>query len=187
MNSRLLFVDTETGGLDPNKYSLLSIGLVVWDSNDGVLFEKEMLIKHKEYHVSTSAQRINHFDLQIHEQTAIPSKTAIDVLYEIKDQFFDDKATIPLAGHNVSFDILFIRKFFQDNKRSFEKLFSHRSVDTYSIVRFLVDCRRLPESVNSSAKAFSHFGITVQGRHTSLGDARATAELYEKMTKLLTV
>lgn len=185
MNSRLLFVDTETGGLDPNKYSLLSIGLVVWDACDGVLFEKEMLIKHKEYHVSTSAQRINHFDQQIHEQTAISSKTAINVFYEIKNQFFVDETTIPLAGHNVSFDILFIRKFFQDNKRSFENLFSHRSVDTYSIVRFLVNCGRLPEYINSSAKAFSHFGITVQGRHTSLGDARATAELYTKMLDLM--
>ena len=30
--ARLLFIDTETGGLDPEKHSLLSVGFVVWDS-----------------------------------------------------------------------------------------------------------------------------------------------------------
>ncbi len=185
MNKRLLFVDTETGGVDAEKHSLLSIGLVVWDSHEGVLFEKEIKIKHKEYCVTKSAQNINHFSRIEHEKDAISSKKAIAIFYDIKERFFEDYNSIPLAGHNISFDIQFIRHLFLNNNRSFEKLFSHRSVDTYSIIKFLVDCGLLPESINSSASAFKHFYITVQGRHTSLGDARATAELYKEMIGLL--
>ena len=66
-----------------------------------------------------------------------------------------------------------------DGKR--EKLFSHRSVDTYSIIKYLSDCEILPDEINSSAKAFKYFSITVNGRHTALGDARATMQLYSKM------
>ncbi len=31
MPDKLLFIDTETGGLDPDKHSLLSIAMVVWE------------------------------------------------------------------------------------------------------------------------------------------------------------
>ena len=36
----------------------------------------------------------------------------------------------------------------------------------------------LPNKINSSAKAFKYFGIPVSGRHTALGDAGATMQLY---------
>ena len=39
MEKKILFIDTETGGIDPNSTSLLSIGLVAW-SNGEILDEK---------------------------------------------------------------------------------------------------------------------------------------------------
>ena len=43
MPDRLLFIDTETGGLDPQKHSLLSLALVVWEKRE-ILDSKEFLI-----------------------------------------------------------------------------------------------------------------------------------------------
>ena len=61
IGKKLLFIDTETGGIDCGKHSLLSIGLVVWDNDQGIIDSTEILIKNKEYVVTKEAQRINKF------------------------------------------------------------------------------------------------------------------------------
>lgn len=38
--NRYVFIDTETGGTIPQKHSLLQIGLVIWDYNDGHKLQK---------------------------------------------------------------------------------------------------------------------------------------------------
>ena len=43
--ARLLFIDTETGGLNPEKHSLLSVGFVVWDSVLGECYSAEYRLK----------------------------------------------------------------------------------------------------------------------------------------------
>lgn len=184
MKDRLLFIDTETGGINPDKHSLLSIGMVIWDPQKGNLYEREVYLKNKEYSITKSAIRINHINIAEHQNEAVSAKEAVEIFRDVKNSFFSDYSAIPLAGHNITFDIQFLRKLFADCNRSFEKAFLHRSVDTYSIMRFLVDCGRLPDTVKSSASAFNYFGIVVQGRHTALGDAIATMELYEKMLQI---
>ncbi len=181
MSNRLLFIDTETGGLDPQKHSLLSIGVVVWDALEGELFADEYFVRSEKYIVTKTAARLNHFDEGSQQKSALEPDCVVEKLIEIKGEYFGEYPSIPLAGHNVSFDIQFIKMMFSSCGRSFEKLFSHRSVDTYSIIKFLSDCEFLPDEINSSAKAFKYFSITVNGRHTALGDARATMQLYSKM------
>lgn len=183
--NRILFIDTETGGVNPNKHSLLSVGIVVWDAKEGIVYSNEMLIKSKEYVVTSTAQRINHFNPKVHDETSIEPKDFFASIEKIYNQFFHDYQDIPLGGHNTQFDIGFIRKLYEDNGRSYEKTFSHRVVDTFSILKFLCDSGKLHLDYISSAKAFKKFGIVVNGRHTALGDAIATAQLYEQMILLV--
>lgn len=185
MSNRLLFVDTETGGLDPQKHSLLSIGMVVWDEVSGEIFSDEIYIQSETYNVTKSAARINHFDEDSHRSIASPPYRAIEQFFKIKEKYFEGYTSIPLAGHNIVFDAQFIKQLFLSCGRSYEKLFSHRMVDTYSIIKFLSDSQIIPQAVNSSASAFKYFGISVIGRHTALGDARATMQLYSKAVELL--
>jgi len=182
--ARLLFIDTETGGLDPEKHSLLSVGFVVWDSARGKCYSAEYHLKNEKRQITKTAQRIN--KLSDSDFTdAIAPHTLIEKFEIIKELYFSDYAAIPLAGHNTQFDVQFIKKMFKDNRRSFDKIFLHRIVDTYSILKFLQDGGIITEAINSSAQAFKFFGITVEGRHTALGDAEATMKLYEEMLQLL--
>lgn len=181
--SRLLFIDTETGGVDPDKHSLLSIGLVVWDSKQGEIYEKQYYVRQKQYSITKTAHQINKIENDDLSQGMLP-KNIIEELHKIKDIYFMDYQKIPLAGHNTQFDVRFIKKIFSDNHRSFEKLFSHRILDTYSILKYLYDSGKISDKIESSAKAFSAFGIHVDKRHSALGDAKATMQLYEKMIKL---
>jgi len=185
MNNRLLFIDTETGGLDPQKHSLLTIGIVVWDKKLGELFSDEYAVYSDKYIVTKSALRINHFNEEDHRRKAIAPKEIVCKFHEIKENYFQEFSTIPLAGHNTTFDIQFLKQLFVACGRSFEKLFSHRIVDTYSVIKFLVDCGYIPNTINSSAKAFEYFRISVNGRHTAIGDARATMQLYSETIRLL--
>lgn len=184
MSNRLLFIDTETGGIDPNKHSLLSIGVVVWDAADGECYSDEFLLRSEHYSVTETAKKMNGFDMQEHNKKALSAKTIIEKLNDIKMGYFNDYLSIPLAGHNTQFDIQFIKRMYRDSRRSYEKTFSHRVVDTYSVLKYLADCNMLDSNISSSAKAFQFFNIHVDGRHTALGDARATMQLYEKLVQL---
>jgi len=182
--ARLLFIDTETGGLDPEKYSLLSVGFVVWDSVIGECYSAEYRLQNENRQISKTAQRINKLT-ESDFNDAIAPQALIKKFEEIKETYFSDYSAISLAGHNTQFDVQFIKKMFRDSHRSFDNIFLHRIVDTYSILKFLQDGGLITDTINSSAQAFKYFGITVDGRHTALGDAKATMILYEKMLQLL--
>ena len=176
---RLLFIDTETGGIDPQKHALLSIGLVVWD-NGSIIASKEILIKQGDKSITQRSLNINKIDCAKHNQLAVTQTTAIKYILDfIKVHFGEAKVTC--AGHNVSFDISFVKQMFKNNKRSFENYFSHRLIDTSSILSFLYLSGKVPYQISSSAKAFDYYGISVNGRHTAIGDAIATVELFEKL------
>ena len=161
--ARLLFIDTETGGLDPEKHSLLSVGFVVWDSALGECCSAEYHLKNENYCITKTAQKINKLTDSDFTNAVIP-QDLIKKFEEIKETYFADYAA---------------------NHRSFDNMFLHRIVDTYSILKFLQDAGIITDGINSSAQAFKFFEITVDGRHTALGDARATMRLYEKMIQLL--
>lgn len=185
IGERLLFIDTETGGIDPTKHTLFSIGLVVWDSTNGILDSKEILIKSDEYIITKEAQRINRFERDTHELTALPPKKAIERIIDFNSNWFDLNMLVPLAGHNTQFDVSFIKTFLKENNRSYNEIFSHRIIDTYTLLRSLYYAGKITDDISSSAQAFKYFNIKVENRHSAQGDAIATAELFEKLLKLM--
>jgi DNA polymerase-3 subunit epsilon len=82
MPDRLLFIDTETGGLDPNKHSLLSLAMVIWEDME-IIDSQEILINDGILSATKEALSINKIDLEKHKQSAISSDEAFD-LFDIK-------------------------------------------------------------------------------------------------------
>jgi len=187
MTHPLLFLDTETGGLDPRKHSLLSLGLVVGDG-PRLLNSLEILVRHEPYVVSAGGMAVNRINLVEHSAAALEPAMALTVLEVFLDQHFPHRCKpIILAGHNVGFDQAFLATFLESQGRALEPRFSHRLVDTHSLAAGLRDAGRLPLENLSSTALFAHFGIQVPEakRHTALGDALATFELYWKLVGLL--
>jgi DNA polymerase-3 subunit epsilon len=187
MTQPMLFLDTETGGLDPRRHSLLSLGLVVGDG-PRVTHSLEILIRHEPYVVSGGGLKVNRIDLVRHSADALDPPAALAVLDVFLEQHFPHRCSpIVLAGHNVGFDQAFLEAFLESQGRTFEPRFSHRSGDTHSLAAGLRDAGRLPlENLGASA-LFAHFGIKVpeEKRHTALGDALATFELYWKLVEAM--
>lgn len=182
---RFVFIDIETGGTIPDKHSLLSIGCIVWDINKGIIGEKELFIFSDKYVITKNARKINHFDENSHNIISKDGNAVILELLNFLYEYFDKKDLIPLIGHNVQFDINFLKVFFKNYNRSFYKYFSHRAIDTYSVYKSLVLINKITENINSSADAFRYFGIKVEKRHSALGDCLATVKLYEKLLEML--
>jgi DNA polymerase III subunit epsilon len=184
MPDRLLFIDTETGGLDPGKHSLLSLALVIWEDME-IIDSKEILINDGILSVTDEALSINRIDIQKHKQSAVSSSQAMDEILSFIGKYFPGQGKITLAGHNVHFDANFLRSFFSANNKDSGKFFSHRIIDTSSILHYLYIAGKIKQRAISSDEAFELFDIKVEGRHTALGDAIATARLFTRLLDLI--
>jgi DNA polymerase III epsilon subunit-like protein len=181
-----LFLDTETGGLDLERHSLLSIGLVVGDA--GVVRDSlEILIRHEPYVVSAGGLAVNRIDLVQHHQAALEPEAALTALETFCGRHFPPGEPITLVGHNITFDRNFLAVFFAQQGRPLEPRISHRIIDTHSVAAALRDAGRLAIEHLSSSALFQHFGIVIpeEKRHTALGDALGTFELYWKLVGVL--
>ena len=149
---KILFIDTETGGLDPLEHSLLSIGFVVWQKNR-ILDKIEILINDGKLNVSKSALEINKIDIENHRKNALTPREAITIMDNFLIKHFNESEKITLAGHNINFDINFFKYFLLKNNYNFIERFSHRTIDTSAILYYLYLSGKLEININSSTAA----------------------------------
>lgn len=187
--SRLLVIDTETGGIDPHTHSLLSLAAVVWD--DGRLPASiEILVAEPVISVHPEAMRINRIDLAVHGEKALPPIEAVAALETfVRSEFRDEFARgerVVLAGHNVGFDVGFLKRLYRLAGADFGPTFSHRTLDTAGILRFLTLAGIRESTAADSTTAFAEMGISIEdmARHTALGDAGATALLLTRLIEI---
>ena len=180
---KILFIDTETGGLDPSKNSLLSIALVVWQEFE-ITFAKEILVNDGVLNATSRALEINGIDLAEHRKKALWAKDVITEFDGFLSQHFDEGEKITLGGHNINFDVNFLKHFLTQHNYNWGQRFSHRYVDTATILYYLYLSGKLKQKTLSSQEAFDLFGIQVEGRHSALGDGVATARLFTTLLKI---
>ena len=154
--------------------------MVVWENME-IIDSQELLVYDEKLSVTEEALSINKIDIEKHKQSAISSFQAIEKIFLFINKHFPEQRKITLAGHNVHFDVNFLRFFFSQNNENFSKFFSHRIINTSSILYYQYLAGHLKHRAISSDEAFDLFEIKVEGRHTALGDAIATAKLFTKL------
>jgi len=188
--TKLLVVDTETGGADPNRHSILSLAAVVWENGE-IRGEVEILVAEGDLVVTARALEINRIDLVAHAREAVAPREALSLLLDFVAKHYrrelDEGEQVTLAGHNVGFDLGFLKRLCRLAGAEFPSVFSHRVLDTASVLRFLSLTELLPGKTVSSDGAFEYFGIAIEAetRHSALGDARATAQLLTRLVQLV--
>ena len=161
MYDRILIVDTETGGLDADKYSILSLGAVVWERGK-MLGEFYVEIAEPEINAHEIALGINKIDIdRLRREGESPSGAVKLFLNFIMKHFNVGSEKVILAGHNLAtFDVDFVERLFRLAAiYDYDKVFSYRVVDTCGIIRFLVLAGVLPLKGAGSEEAFEYFGI----------------------------
>ena len=104
----------------------------------------------------------------------VRGQPTMDVVLPLFARFAEDTV---LVGHNVGFDMGFVRvKEAQAGVR-----LSQPVLDT-----LLLDAALHPDHEHHSLEAIAtRFGIGVVGRHTALGDALVTAEVFLRLLTLM--
>ena len=189
--SKILVLDTETGGLNPDKHSILSYGAVILDDFK-IIDQIEVYVNEGNIIAEESALRVNKIDLKYLVEHGYSPLPAVELLenFLLKHFNFLDCTKynlINMSGHNIGFDVGFMKRLYRLAGREYEKVFSHRTLDTAGIIRFLNVAGVSDLSSSSSDKAFDYFRIVIpeEKRHTALGDAIGTAELLVELVYLV--
>ena len=185
MQAELIVIDSETGGLDPDRDSLLSISLVAW-SRHAISEGIELLIGEQVIETKAESMAINRLDLGKIRSEGIEPSDAVERLEHFVRTFVPASERAVLAGHNVSFDIGFLKRLYRLAGRDYSRVFSHRSFDTASVLRFLRLSQLADLPDDSSDAAFAYFKVLppAELRHSALGDAMATAMLITRLVEL---
>jgi DNA polymerase-3 subunit epsilon len=162
--------DTETTGLNPSEGDeIIAIGAV--RIVRGRVLHREIFdeLVNPRQQIAESAQAIHGIS-----QEMLRGRPTIHEALPRFHRFVEDTV---LIGHNVGFDM----RFLELKRASTGITFANPVLDTLALT-YVVH----PEQRERSLEAIAgRFGITVTGRHTALGDALTTAEVFLAMIPLL--
>lgn len=186
-----LLLDTETGGLDSHKNSLLSMyaAIVSRDENGNMTIHSELDIKVKPdnngpYNVTAGAMKVNKIDLSKHDTEALCLTEASKALYSFIHHASNggENKLIPI-GHNVKFDISFIT-----NQLLKESLWnnhvSYHSLDTVTLALALKIQGKLPKNTQLSLGRLAKT-LNIEIDKTELHTAKYDALLCMEAAKVM--
>lgn len=176
--SYALIIDTETTGFSPQKHQILTIGLVLYDKyNNIIVKQEELTIKpNKDFEVSEIAMQINKIDINNNIRTGITYNEVIKKLYEFHNYQYDS-----VIGHNLDFDIRFLKEYLQDEFYRFLCSSKFKHIDT---VKMLKQSRKY-KGINCKLQtACDYYDIKLDNAHNALNDCIATSKLYGKIINL---
>lgn len=177
----LVFVDTESTGLNTRYHELIEIAFVrVSQDWNGDIPKFEIV---DEWAVKIKPQNILLADsiaLKINGYTKEDWKDAIDIKEALK-QFSQKTEGAIMVSHNVASDAGFLDTYF-DMYKIENKMHYHR-LDTVSMA--FVILKNNDEVIRYSlGELCKYFGIVNEKAHSALADARADFELFKKLIYL---
>lgn len=185
-NETIVVIDTETGGLDPDNHSLLTVAMIV-TRNMEIIAGHEWWLKHDEYQVTDRALEINGIDLKEHDETALPAAEAIEDMLNFLEHFRLPNERVVFFGQNTIFDKQFLEAAVErsGHTKRYRSLVSHRYIDLMSITAFLNLTGHLKTDNLGLDAVLTLLDIEQTQRHHALGDAqmtfRALVELFKRL------
>lgn len=188
--NKIIFIDTETGGVNPEKAALIQLsGIIRIDKKDVEKFN--FYIKPSEnLEVNEKALEVQGRTLdELKTEKYIEEKKIYKQFINLLDKYIDkyDKTDkFIVAGYNVRFDVDILKAFFQRHGNNF--LFSYLDssmLDPLYSIRLLQIAEVLPVLENNKLETWcKYFGIEFEA-HDSLEDIEATKKLIGKLILLI--
>ena len=167
MKRKLCFVDVETTGLHAHLHTICEIAVI---RDDGVTFCAKIKLTNEQLAAADPrALEVNKYDPAeyLHAMSALSAaRETAKILQGCK-----------IVGHNVHFDVAFIREWFEDN--FIECSFSPRLIDTQVIA--YEQLHFLPSLSLDAIRSF--FGWSLEGAHSALTDSQDCMRLYYKILR----
>ncbi|MCD0159812.1 3'-5' exonuclease [Deinococcus sp. 6YEL10] len=181
MKHVLISIDTETGGLNPLKHSLLILALStrIFDTDtaqlSAPLTSLGFRVRWPEYVVTASALRINGIDLQEHDQLASDpedvERTALTYI-ERQQRHMSEGSHLFFAAHHARFD----EDFLNAQLPALGRKVSRRIIDTRSLAMHAM-LHGAPYEDASLEKVSAFYGRRQGDVHEALVDTELCGEL----------
>jgi len=185
-------INVKTGGLDPQRHAILSLGVVALNTGSGQFTAIEMLISDPQGDVTEEAILKNRLDPAEAHRAGLSPKEAVHRLEGFILQHLQDGKKATLAGHNVALDTAFLRRLYRlaAAEDDFNARHDYRTVDLHSAYALLAEAGLVPQLPTTSLEAIADsLGIPKDPErcHTALWDAITTAhclwELLERVRR----
>jgi DNA polymerase III epsilon subunit-like protein len=180
-----VFIDTETGGLDPAEVSLLTVAAAIVDDQFNVLDKISFGVKPEVYVISPGAIMVNKIDLAEHAKFSMTPQKAGEALAEFLHTgmiLANNDRLIP-AGHNVAFDLNFIWRQLMPEEE-WKKYCAYPALDTAALARFFYTTKLIPAAFNLVALR-QLFNIDTGEAHDAMNDVLASVEVAKKFSELV--
>lgn len=168
------FIDTETGGFDETKHALLEVAVVKTTAALEVLDEWSWLVR------ALPGRTVQPEAFALHGLDGSHGADPAEVYSELAKLLAGSVA----AGHNVSFDLKFLRQLAIDVNGGELPFGDHHQLDTASLVMPLWLSGEIEScSLGVVARAL---GIEQPRAHRALDDCRTTVEIYRRLRERMT-
>ncbi len=186
--SKVIWIDTETTGLEFEKHGLREVACIVEIDNividefllyiDTTTYKNEKYIsKYVKDAMGITEDKLKEYPSSASQMEVFRKKVEQHIDLEDKNDKF------MFAGFNVKFDSEFIKDWYKDNgcAKYFYKSFGYQEIDVLGFVRKL-KYLELFETENNQLKTLSnHFDIEIDA-HEALSDIQATKKLDELLS-----
>lgn len=183
MSKKIIYLDTETTGVDHNKNGIISVAFIV--EIDGVVKEeREFFMCPTGRVISEGALAVNGYTLeQINsfrpwEQVKVDIKNFLDGYvnpYDKKDSFL-------VIGHNVKFDIDMLSSYFRACGDNYLMSYFNGNIDTGVLLTHLQFLDIIPILKNRKLDTLCEYlGVELDNAHNALADTRATRDCFIKL------
>ena len=183
---KLIYIDTETTGLDPRLHALTEIACIVV-VNGQEIDKKLLYINPSSYKkmMTIDPQALEFRNVTLEEVEAYPSsKDQFEDFISFLDQYvdkYDKEDKFQIVGYNIGFDIGFLKEWFADNDHKYYgSYFSHKDIDVFALVKHLKLLYMLDTPNDKLETLCKHFGIEIDA-HNALSDIEATRSLYKAL------
>lgn len=188
--SKVLWLDTETTGLDPVKQDVIQMaGIIEIDGRVDSQFEFTCQ--------PHSWDNIQQRALDVHGMSVEDLKTFAPP-YEVKQQLeglfsryinkFDKNDKFILAGYNVDFDARFMKNWWAKcGDKFWGSYVEYKSFDVYPLFKLFCDAAGAIVPNHKLVTAAEYFGISFgdEGAHDAMADIRVTREVGLKLRRVM--
>lgn len=181
-------IDTETGGLNPQYFGLIEVAIAII-INNRVIKRKNYFMFSPDKEYTEEALKLNGYSLE--EVRKFPPSSKIvqeikeDILFRYAETY-EPTAMVPI-GHNVSFDLGFMKQLFKDHNDSEFWDFNideENAIDTLALAKELGKKGVISPENNKLTTLIEYFNIKTSKLHKAKNDVDATIELLERLGKI---
>lgn len=186
--SKLLFLDLETTGINPELHGIVSISAITDILNQQ---PEAVDLRLKPFDgCSYDAQALEVINTTYEEIQAYQPETAVYAILldfiEKKVNKYDKQDKFTVVGYNCMFDMAFLANLFKRNFNNYTyAYFNAYYVDLFAIVKLIHSIKPYPTENLKLATICKYYGISLDNAHNSFADIKATRELYYKIIPLI--